>query len=910
MLCYFLDKSMQIGVPLRSFAIFMNNFRFVRLFPAFAVICLIILMAEAAHAEDYTIAPVGSWVTQIDLEEPQQLPEGTIQDGTYFILVDRQEHPKGESQESFRRYAQKIVSQQGAEAGSQITISFEPSYQKLLLHKIVVHRSGRCIDKIKQARIFILQREKDLEARIYDGRKTFNAVLNDIRSGDIVEYSYTIQGANPVFDGRFFDDVSVRWRVPVYRLHYRLLWLQSKALYVKPHGIDLQPEIRNAGRYKEYVLSLSDIPAIIPDSDLPSWYDPYPWIQISEFLKWQDVVDWGRNLYQTPTDISDELKTKIEEFTATSANPTDRLLSAVRFVQDEIRYLGIEIGPSSHKPSDPSVVLSRRFGDCKDKTQLLRTILERMGLEAYPAMVNTYTQREIKAWQPSPYAFNHVIISVEVEGINYWIDATKTYQRGAIEKLSQPDYGYALVLKSSSSVLVPMQMPVLVLPEQDINETFDLKGGYEQPATLRILTIYRGEMADYMRRRFAAEGLRTKEKSYVNYYAKIYPDIELAKPLEVDDDSVNNLFRVTEEYAIKSFWTSSDDSDRLEGNFYPQVIDDFIQQPTTRIRTMPLKISHPLFVRQKTEVLLPDNWDIEPVSNRIEDEAMLFASNVAYRDRHLTLVYEFQTKKDHLQAMEVKEHIAKLKQIRNDLGYTIYIPKSESVAQPEVSTQSINWTFLMLTLFVFALAVISAVKIYHYDPVEPIIKASSRLDLQGIGGWLILIAISLAIQPLRLAWQIATLWIENPPQVWNNLTVPGSDGYHWLWQPVLMFELSANICWFVFALLMLVLFFKKRQSFPNIYMIYLFATLALNLVDYFIADGLPAAADKADTSYQKEIIRYGVNVCIWSFYLMKSKRVKNTFVEKAAKQNPAQRHMKGALTPPPKIIKSPWNTPA
>jgi len=174
---------------------------------------------------------------------------------------------------------------------------------------------------------------------------------------------------------------------------------------------------------------------------------------------------------------------------------------------------------------------------------------------------------------------------------------TKTYQRGAIDKLSQPDYGYALVLKSSSSALAPMQTPVLELPEQEINETFDLKGGYEQPASLRILTICRGEMADYMRRRFAAEGLRAMEKSYVNYYAKTYPDIELAKPLGVDDDPVNNLFRVVEEYVIKGFWTSSDDSDRLEGNFYPQVIDDVIQQPTTRIRTMPLKISHPLFYR-------------------------------------------------------------------------------------------------------------------------------------------------------------------------------------------------------------------------------------------------------------------------------------------------------------------------
>ena len=392
----------------------MNNNRFTYLLPAIAIICLVTLIPATIQAEEYTIAPVGSWVTQIDLEVPLQLPEGTIQDGQYFILVDRQDHPKGELQESFRHYAQQIVNQQGAEDSSQIGITFEPSFQKLQLHKIVVHRDGRLIDKLNQARISVLQREKDLEALIYDGRKTFNAILNDIRSGDIIEYSYTLQGANPVFEGWFFDDISVRWRVPVYRFHYRLLWPQSKALFIIPHGIDLQPEIGKADRYKQYVISLGDIPAIIPDSDLPSWYDPYPWIQISEFSNWQDVVDWGQKLYRIPTVISPELETKIEEFTTSSANPTDRLLSAVRFVQDEIRYLGIEIGPNSHKPRDPSVILKRRFGDCKDKTLLLQTILQRMGLKAYPAVVNTDRQRKINEWHPSPYAFNHVIIGVEV----------------------------------------------------------------------------------------------------------------------------------------------------------------------------------------------------------------------------------------------------------------------------------------------------------------------------------------------------------------------------------------------------------------------------------------------------------------------------------------------------------------
>ena len=209
----------------------------------------------------------------------------------------------------------------------------------------------------------------------------------------------------------------------------------------------------------------------------------------------------------------------------------------------------------------------------------------------------------------------------------------------------------------------------------------------------------------------------------------------------------------------------------------------------------------------------------------------------------------------------------------------------------------------MLTLFVVALAGISAVRTYRYDPASPIIKASSQRELQGIGGWLILIAISLIIQPLRLAWQIGTMWIEYPPHVWNALTVPGSNSYHWLWQPVVMFELSANICWFVFALLMLVLFFKKRHAFPKLYIIYFFTTLSLNLVDYFVADCIPAVAKNADISDKKEIIQYGVTVCIWSFYLMKSQRVKNTFVEKATPQNPIQQHIKRPALPPPAISK-------
>ena len=108
---------------------------------------------------------------------------------------------------------------------------------------------------------------------------------------------------------------------------------------------------------------------------------------------------------------------------------------------------------------------------------------------------------------------------------------------------------------------------------------------------------------------------------------------------------------------------------------------------------------------------------------------------------------------------------------------------------------------------------------------------------------------------------------------------------------------------------MLVLFFKKRQAFPKLYMIYLFTALAINLVDYFIAEGIPAVAENAEINDKTDIIRYGVTVCLWSYYLVKSQRVKNTFIEKAAPQSPIQQQIERPTIPPPIISKPPVNAP-
>ena len=87
----------------------------------------------------------------------------------------------------------------------------------------MLHRAGRRIDALDPAAVKVIEQEEDLDRRLYDGRLTAVLFLRGVRAGDAVEVSYTIRGANPVFGGRFADELPLGFGVPVGRLGVRLL---------------------------------------------------------------------------------------------------------------------------------------------------------------------------------------------------------------------------------------------------------------------------------------------------------------------------------------------------------------------------------------------------------------------------------------------------------------------------------------------------------------------------------------------------------------------------------------------------------------------------------------------------------------------------------------------------------------
>ena len=153
-------------------------------------------------------------------------------------------------------------------------------------------------------------------------------------------------------------------------------------------------------------------------------------------------------------------------------------------------------------------------------------------------------------------------------------------------------------------------------------------------------------------------------------------------------------------------------------------------------------------------------------------------------------------------------------------------------------------------------------------------------ELRGLGGWLILVAIGLCISPIRLA---VTMMNDLLPifseGYWEILTTPGSEVYHRLWGPLIIFEIIGNAFFIIFNIILILLFFTKSYRFLTLTIAFLSLNFLFLIGDFFLADLIPAVASEDDGESVKEVFKTVISAMIWIPYLLASKRVKNTFVK-------------------------------
>jgi len=470
----------------------------------------------------------------------------------HYRVIDNQLLVDEKSVDEYNHVVRVVDNATGLSAASQIELEFDPSYQTLALHNLQIVRDGKRLNRLDRTRIRLLQREAQLERRMYDGRVTMSIVLEDVRIGDQVDFAYTVRGANPVFSGKF---VHTAWmstsRGPAALYQLRLLAPAKRVISQRVGPTDAKTESRILGEMRETIFRRKDVPQLATDAGASYSAFLSQQIQFSEFSDWREVAKWGQTLF-TVGGTQELVDKKAADIKAGATDPTARLLAALDFVQKDVRYFGTEIGINSHRPALPDKVIEQRFGDCKDKVGLLVALLNRLDIPATPVLVSTLLHGEIERLSPTPDLFDHVIARVDLDGKTYWLDGTRSHQTGTLSNRQSVDFAMGLPLDASTASLASMPTPydsvrMIVADRIRIDR-------FASDPTLESRVTFRGNLAELYREALASQGLADVGTNLATPYLKTYPKAKSVAPIQVDQSSDDDAITFVQTFSIPDFW--------------------------------------------------------------------------------------------------------------------------------------------------------------------------------------------------------------------------------------------------------------------------------------------------------------------------------------------------------------------
>ena len=623
--------------------------------------------AQGAESPRYTVAPVPDWVQSAPAEAP--LPADSTQKasgGTEYQLSDVQVRVD-DTWSQYYHSVSRPTNPAGVSDSSSISIDFDPELERLVLHAVTLRRGGTTIDELQQGRIEVLQRESKLESSILDGSLTFHLLMSDVRVGDLIEYSYTLERRDPAWGNRYFARYVLQWGDPIQRLRIRILSRSHAPLFVySPPG--KEPRKADDGTWQSLEWDEENVPAVKYEKDAPDWYEQYPAVQLSQFASWKDVVDVALPLFALPGSPDPAVAAQAKQLTSTAHSDAERVLNVIRFVQEEIRYTGLELGSGAYRPAQPQEVLGRRYGDCKDKTLLAVALLRDLGIDASPVLVSTRWGGHLHTRLPSPGNFNHAIVKARVQSKTYWLDVTSTAQGGDLQHTVQADLGDGLVIAPGVGALEEMPKDPADSPLVAAEVEFDLRNGTEKEGGLRVSTAYRGSEADSMRRTLRRKSPADLGDTYLNYYKGRYDSIRAVEPPKVTDDLRANQITIDESYRVDHFF-EDDDSGKRRFSLEAETINDRLRALDTPVRRTPFDLETPVNLSQHIRIRMPEKFPGTDDVVKIETAQFQYISRVSHSGDDVLLDYHYRVLADEVPPEGLAEFVKKRASARDESYY-------------------------------------------------------------------------------------------------------------------------------------------------------------------------------------------------------------------------------------------------
>jgi hypothetical protein len=232
--------------------------------------------------------------------------------------------------------------------------------------------------------------------------------------GSLVGLEVVTQGRLPISGRRFRMEEEIPVRVN--ELHVSVPSGSLRWFVNHPDRVGVVSQSSNGAAFRT-----ENRPAIPDESDAPPFsslaaevfinYDPKG---PAALQSWEEAGHSYHTLFDNGEKPETEIASQVETLSSDKSDALSKIDALYTYVSRQIRYVAIEIGIGGYQPHLPADVYKNKYGDCKDKASLLISMLNKIGLRGYPALVGTRGDVEADPTAPTLATFDHMIVAFPV----------------------------------------------------------------------------------------------------------------------------------------------------------------------------------------------------------------------------------------------------------------------------------------------------------------------------------------------------------------------------------------------------------------------------------------------------------------------------------------------------------------
>lgn len=475
-------------------------------------------------------------------------------------------------------------------------------------------------------------REKSLfsDYVLYSDSKVKEFYVPRAKRGCVIEYEYQLRFASLLYWADWF----FQSHLPALHSKYTLATPRYFDFNVRVLNEKIVPKVDFRKGKKIFVWETFNQKAIGKEVFMPPAADLVSRVAFSplEFnfddktypsATWDHIARWYRDVSQADSVPAQELDLLARELTSGSNSAEEKMKKLFDYVQEHVRYVSVAIGAGAFKPLPPAQILEYGYGDCKDMTALLITLLKAVEIEAFPALLSTKGHRSVLIDMPKVKHFDHVVTAVPSGDHYVWLDpACRNCRFG---ELPYEDQG------SSALVAKPDGAELILTPEtdQDANSThiyWDIILNSDGSATGHVTIKAIGQEDLAFRASLTELKPQRRRKALSGFLSSWFTD-----PYLLRSEFINFEERVFSIIVRASFETGRFGVELDDKIFIPVGLNtqNYLNLMFPHVqRRFPVRFDYRLVNADQLKIVIPSGFEVEslPAAVRLDEPFGLFES--------------------------------------------------------------------------------------------------------------------------------------------------------------------------------------------------------------------------------------------------------------------------------------------